>query len=81
MAKNIKPKPKSQREISDSLVKPYVNPETGESRGNPNIPSEFNQFTKNNQSGIEFNRSEKTTFRGDTTKPFVGSFLRSSFSA
>jgi len=71
MAKNLKPNPKSQREISDSLVKPYVNPETGETRGNPNIPSEFNQISKSDQSGIDFNRSEKQTFRGDTTKPFV----------
>jgi hypothetical protein len=48
-----------------------VFPETGESYGNPNIPSEFNQFTPTNQSGIDFNRSEQMSFRDDTTKPFT----------
>ncbi len=33
-----KPQPKSQKEISNSLVDPYVSPETGQSLGNPNIP-------------------------------------------
>ena len=71
MARNKKPTPKSQREISNNLVNPYVNPENGETLGNPNTPSEFQQFTKNDQSGIDFNRSEKNTFRGDSTKPFT----------
>jgi hypothetical protein len=34
--KGKKPIPKSQREISKSQQEPYVNPETGETRGNPN---------------------------------------------
>jgi hypothetical protein len=71
MARNKKPTPKSQKEISNNLVNPYINPETGETRGNPNIPSEFDQFDKNDQTGIDFNRSEKLTFRGDTVKPFT----------
>jgi hypothetical protein len=41
------------------------------SYGNPNIPSEFDQFTPTNQSGINFNRSEKLSFKGDTSKPFT----------
>jgi hypothetical protein len=66
-----KPTPKSQREISNNLVDPYVNPDNGESLGNPNIPSEFQQFTPSNQTGVDFNRSEKLTFKGDTTKPIT----------
>jgi hypothetical protein len=66
-----KPQPKSQKEISNGLVDPYVFPETGQTLGNPNIPSEFNQFTDTNQNGIDFNRSEKMSFKNDTTKPFT----------
>ena len=66
-----KPNPKSQKQISNEQVDPYVFPETGESLGNPNIPSEFNQFTANDQSGIDFNRSEQMSFKGDTSKPFT----------
>jgi hypothetical protein len=66
-----KPNPKSQQEISNNQVDPYVFPETGDSLGNPNIPSDFRQFTPNQQSGIEFNRSEQMSFKGDTVKPFV----------
>jgi hypothetical protein len=66
-----KPNPKSQLEIQNSQIEPYVFPETGESYGNPNIPSEFNQFTPTNQSGVDFNRSEQMSFKDDTTKPFT----------
>jgi hypothetical protein len=66
-----KPNPKSQKQISNDQVEPYVFPETGESLGNPNIPSDFNQFTPTNQSGIGFNRSEQMSFKGDTVKPFT----------
>ena len=66
-----KPNPKSQKQISNDQVDPYVFPETDESYGNPNIPSEFNQFTANKQSGVDFNRSEQMSFKGDTTKPFT----------
>jgi hypothetical protein len=66
-----KPHPKSQLQISNDQVDPYVFPENGESLGNPNIPNEFNQFTSNNQSGVDFNRSEQMSFKDDTTKPFT----------
>jgi len=66
-----KPNPKSQLEIQNSQIEPYVFPETGESLGNPNIPSEFNQFTDRNQSGVDFNRSEQMSFKGDDVKPFT----------
>jgi hypothetical protein len=65
-----KPNPKSQQQISNDQVNPYVFPENGESYGNPNIPSNFNQFTPTEQSGIDFNRAEKLSFKEDTTKPF-----------
>ena len=65
-----KPVPKSQQEISNNQVDPYVNPDTGETLGNPNEPSDFRQFTPTQQNGIDFNRSEKMSFKGDTVKPF-----------
>jgi len=71
MPSTRKPNPKSQLEISNDQVDPYIFPETGESLGNPNIPSEFNQFTANDQSGIDFNRSNQMSFKGDTSKPFT----------
>ena len=71
MARNKKPAPKSQRELSNNQVDPYVNPSTGETIGNPNDPSDFRQFTPNSQKGIDFNRSEKMSFKGDSTKPFT----------
>ena len=74
MPRTRKPNPKSQRQISNEQIEPYVNPENGETIGNPNIPSNFDQFTANEQNGIEFNRSEKLSFRGDTTKPFTIGF-------
>ena len=66
-----KPNPKSQKQISNDQVEPYVFPDTGESYGNPNIPSQFNQFTSNDQSGISFNRSEQMSVKDDTYKQFV----------
>ena len=66
-----KPNPKSQLEIQNDQIHPYVFPETGESYGNPNTPNDFNQFTTANQSGIDFNRSEKMSFKDDTAKPFT----------
>jgi hypothetical protein len=71
MPSTRKPTPKSQLEISNNQVDPYIFPETEESLGNPNIPSNFNQFTANDQSGIDFNRSNQMSFKGDTTKPFT----------
>jgi hypothetical protein len=52
-----KPIPKTQREISISQQEPYVNPENGETRGNPN------DATSNN-------RGNQKSFRDDETKPF-----------
>jgi len=66
-----KPTPKSQKEISNNQVDPYVNPENGETLGNPNMPSDFRQFTPDQQNGVDFNRSEKLSFKDDTTKPFT----------
>jgi len=66
-----KPNPKSQQQISNDQVEPYIFPESGESLGNPNIPSQFNQFTSNDQSGIAFNRSEQMSVKDDTYKQFV----------
>ena len=66
-----KPNHKSQLEIQNSQIEPYVFPETGESLGNPNIPTEFNQFTPTNQSGVDFNRSYQMSFKDDTVKPFT----------
>jgi hypothetical protein len=66
-----KPHPKSQQQISNDQVDPYVFPESGESLGNPNVPTNFNQFTSNDQSGIDFNRSEQMSFKDDTTKSFT----------
>ena len=71
MTQYRKPIPKSQKEISNDLVNPYVNPENGESLGNPNIPSNFNQFTESEQNGVGLNRSLQMSFKDDTTKPFT----------
>jgi hypothetical protein len=51
-----------------------VNPENGETIGNPNIPSNFDQFTANEQNGVGTNRSEQLSFREDSTKPFTVGF-------
>lgn len=60
MAKNRKPRPKTQREISEAGVETY----TGQ---NPNISADPTA----NQSGIEFNRSEKMSRREDSYKEFT----------
>ena len=52
-----KPIPKTQRELSVSQHEPYVNPENGETAGNPN-------------KAVELNRGEQVSFKGDTVKPF-----------
>jgi hypothetical protein len=70
MPSQRKPNPKSQKEISNNLVNPYVNPDTGETLGNPNTQTNFQQFTPTEQNGIDFNRSEKLSSKKDTTKPF-----------
>jgi hypothetical protein len=64
MAKNRKPRPKSQREISEAGVDPY----TGL---NPNDPTQYSNHPNIDQSGIDFNRSEKMSQKGDTYKEFT----------
>ena len=71
MPQSRKPVPKSQKEISRSQQEPYVNPENGDTRGNPNEPSKFEQFTKTEQNGLDHNRSNELCFKNDTTKPFT----------
>ena len=71
MAKTRKPRPKPQKQIANELIEPYVNPENGQTLGNPNEPTSFEPITPNEQSGTGFNRSEKLSSRGDTHKPFT----------
>ena len=60
MAKNRKPIPKTQREISIQQQRAYDT-----KMGNPNTPLNSNE----DQTGIEFNRSTKLSFRDDDVKP------------
>jgi len=60
MAQNKKPRPKTQREISEAGVETY----TGT---NPNVSAD----PLANQSGIEFNRSTKMSQKEDTYKEFT----------
>jgi hypothetical protein len=62
-----KPIPKSQKEISNDLINPYINPETGEGV-DPSI--DFRQFTPKSQKGVDHNRAEKLSHTEDTYKPF-----------
>jgi hypothetical protein len=61
MAEYRKPIPKTQRELSTGLQKA-----TDVTRGNPNARVNPNE----SETGIEFNRSEKLSFKDDNTKPF-----------
>lgn len=61
MARGRKPKPKTQKEISISQQTAFDS-----ARGNPNASIPTNE----SQTGIDFNRGEKLSFKGDTTKPF-----------
>lgn len=66
MAKNYrKPVPKSQKEISKNLQTP-----TDSRMGNPNDATPGPQYPPINQANVDFNRSTKMSFKGDTTKPF-----------
>jgi len=56
-----KPIPKTQKELANDQIRP-----TSARYGNPNIPLPSNE----NTTGIAFNRSEKLSWTGDTTKPF-----------
>jgi hypothetical protein len=60
MTQHRKPIPKTQQEISRNLQKA-----TDATRGNPNAKLNPNE----NETGIDFNRSTKLSFRDDTTKP------------
>ena len=67
MAKNYrKPVPKSQKEISKDLQTPY-----DAHRGNPNDVTPGPQYPPNNEANVDFNRSTKMSFKGDTTKPLT----------
>ena len=67
MAKNYrKPVPKSQKEISKDLQTPY-----DVHRGNPNDVTPGPQYPPNNEANVDFNRSTKMSFKGDTTKPLT----------
>ena len=70
MPNHRKPVPKSQKEIINDQINPYVNPETGETRGNPNEPQDFRQFTPGTQHGVDFNRSEELSSKNDKYKQF-----------
>jgi len=66
MAKQRKPIPKSQREISEGLhTATYVQ------AGNPNGATQYSENPNVNQTGIPFNRSEKMSRKGDTYKDFT----------
>ena len=56
-----KPIPKTQKELANDQISP-----SSVRYGNPNIPLNSNQ----SETGIDFNRSEKMSWKGDTTKPF-----------
>ncbi len=60
MAQQRKPIPKTQREISENLQNA-----TDVVRGNPNAKLNSNE----SETGIDFNRSTKLSFKDDTTKP------------
>ena len=58
---DFKPYPKKQIEISKGLQTPFDT-----KRGNPNLDINPNK----SQTGIEFNRSSKISYKDDTSKPF-----------
>ena len=66
MAKQRKPIPKTQREISEGLQTPY-----DVTAGNPNGSGKYSTDPNVNQAGIPFNRSEKMSRKEDTYKEFT----------
>jgi hypothetical protein len=62
MAEYRKPIPKTQKEISKGLQNAF-----DRHRGNPNAELNPNE----NETGIDFNRSTKLSFKGDTAKQFT----------
>lgn len=66
MAKQRKPVPKSQKEISEGLQTPSYT-----QVGNPNGATQYSENPNINQTGIPFNRSEKLSRKEDTYKDFT----------
>jgi len=60
--RNLKPRPKTQLEISSAEPDPYALANLG----NPNQPANNNEQA----TGIDFNRSSQLSVRGDSTKPY-----------
>lgn len=58
-----KPTPKTQKEISSGIQQPYLNT-------NPNQPNQYSKDPDINQAGLDYNRAEKLSQRGDTYKQF-----------
>ena len=71
MPKSRKPVPKSQKELSRLQQEPYVFPETEKTLDSLNQPPSFEQFTPKEQNGLDHNRSNVLSFKGDTKKPFT----------
>ena len=61
-----KPRPKTQREISEGLQTPFSS-----EAGNPNNASTQEQFSPENQANLPFNRSNQMSFKGDDVKLFT----------
>jgi len=71
MAGPRKPIPKSQREISNSKQVAFKGIEDRGAVGNPNKDDiNVNTLTQAQSTGIEFNRSEQMSFKGDSTKQY-----------
>ena len=71
MSEPRKPIPKSQLAISIDKQIPFEGIEGRGSVGNPNLANGNQNSKENYQStGISFNRSEKQSFKGDTTKQY-----------
>ena len=71
MAEPRKPIPKSQREISINNQSPFSGEENMGAQSNPNLAdSRYNSSANAQSTGIDFNRSEQMSFKGDSTKQF-----------
>ena len=71
MSKQRKPIPKSQRKQSIERQDPFPGMEGRGAQQNPNsADSRYNSPANYQSTGINFNRSEQMSFKGDTTKEF-----------
>ena len=71
MSKQRKPIPKTQREQSIEHQKPFQGREGRGAQENPNFSdSRYNSPANYQSTGININRSEQMTFKGDTTKQY-----------